>query len=164
MRHQPIDPGLFIENRRRLCGQLAPQSLAVVNANDLQPANADATLPMEPNSDLFYLTGIEQEESILLLAPDAADPKMREVLFVREPNALLKYATVQYRMGQIDEARKLINRYSKVTEPNAEGLWLAVRIERKVGDKPSEASYANQLRRRFPGSNEYQQMQRGEYD
>jgi type IV pilus assembly protein PilF len=51
-----------------------------------------------------------------------------------------------------------------VVEPSAEGLWLAVRIERKVGDSTGEGSYANQLRRRFPASREYQQMQRGEYD
>ncbi|MBS0336890.1 MAG: type IV pilus biogenesis/stability protein PilW [Proteobacteria bacterium] len=81
-----------------------------------------------------------------------------------EPLALLNMAGINYRLGQIDEARKLINRYSKVVEPSAEGLWLAVRIERKVGDKTTEGSYANQLRRRFPGSKEYQQMQRGEYD
>ena len=90
MRHQKIDPRLFVENRQRLAGLLAPNSLAVVNANDVLPANADAVLPMQPNSDLFYLTGVEQEESILLLAPGAFDEKLREVLFLREPNEHLK--------------------------------------------------------------------------
>jgi Xaa-Pro aminopeptidase len=90
VRHQKIDPRLFVENRRRLAGLLAPNSLAVVNANDVLPANADAVLPMQPNSDLFYLTGVEQEESILLLAPGAFDEKLREVLFLREPNEHLK--------------------------------------------------------------------------
>jgi Xaa-Pro aminopeptidase len=90
VRHQKIDPRLFIENRQRLAGLLAPNSLAVVNANDVLPANADAVLPMQPNSDLFYLTGVEQEESILLLAPGAFDEKLREVLFLREPNEHLK--------------------------------------------------------------------------
>ena len=64
MRHQKIDPRLFVENRQRLAGLLVPKSLAVVNANDVLPANADAVLPIQPNSDLFYLTGVEQEESI----------------------------------------------------------------------------------------------------
>jgi len=90
MRHKPIDPKLFVENRRRLAELLPPNSVAVVNANDLMPANADATLTMQPNSDLFYLTGVEQEESLLLLAPGAADEKLREVLFLREPNEHLK--------------------------------------------------------------------------
>ena len=61
-------------------------SLAVVNANDVLPTNADGTLRLSPNSDLFYLTGVEQEESILLLAPDADDEKQREILFLRETN------------------------------------------------------------------------------
>jgi len=90
MRHQPIDPELFIENRRRLVELLVPYSLAVVNANDVLPVNADGTLLMQPNSDLFYLTGVEQEESVLLLAPNAFDEKLREVLFLVEPNELLK--------------------------------------------------------------------------
>jgi Xaa-Pro aminopeptidase len=90
MRHQAIDPALFVENRRRLGGMLPANSLAVVNANDVLPINADATLAMQPNSDLFYLTGIEQEESVLVLSPDAADEKLREVLFLREPNEHLK--------------------------------------------------------------------------
>lgn len=90
MRHQPIDPKLFTENRRRLVDLLLPDSLAVVNANDVLLTNSDGTLPIQPNSDLFYLTGVEQEESILLLAPQAPDEKLREVLFVRETSALLK--------------------------------------------------------------------------
>ncbi len=90
MRHDPINPKLFIENRKRLSQLLPPKSLAVVNANDVLPTNADGSLPLHPNSDLFYLTGIEQEESILLLAPDAFDPKLREILFLREPSEHLK--------------------------------------------------------------------------
>ena len=84
MRHAPIDPKLFIQNRERLTQLLLPNSLAVVNANDLVTTNSDGTGPFYPNSDLFYLTGVEQEESILLLAPDAHDEKLREVLFLRE--------------------------------------------------------------------------------
>ncbi len=90
MRHSPINPKLFIENRERLKKLLPPKSLAVVNANDVLPTNADGSLPLHPNSDLFYLSGIEQEESILLLAPDAFDPKLREILFLREPSEHLK--------------------------------------------------------------------------
>ena len=90
MRHKPIKNKLFIENRKRLAALLTPKSLAVVNANDLLPVNADATLVMHPNSDLFFLSGIEQEESILLVFPDAVEEKNREILFLRQPNEHLK--------------------------------------------------------------------------
>lgn len=90
MRHQQIDPKLFIRNRDRLKALLPPGSLAIVNANDILPTNADGTLLMQPNSDLFYLTGVEQEESVLILFPDHPDETMREILFVREPNEHLK--------------------------------------------------------------------------
>lgn len=90
MRHTQIDPQLFTENRAKLAASLQPNSIAIVNANDIPPTNADGTLVMVPNSDLFYLSGIEQEETILLLAPNAFEEKFREILFIREPNAHLK--------------------------------------------------------------------------
>ena len=105
MRHAPIDPRLFVENRERLTRLLLPKSLAVVNANDVLPSNADGSLALHPNSDLFFLTGIEQEESILLLAPDAFDPKHREILFLREPNEHLKIW--EGHKHSKDEARKI---------------------------------------------------------
>jgi Xaa-Pro aminopeptidase len=85
MRHTPIDPKLFTANRERLTKLLLPNSLVVVNANDIPATNADGSLAMPANSDLFYLSGIEQEQSILLLYPDADDEKHREILFLREP-------------------------------------------------------------------------------
>jgi Xaa-Pro aminopeptidase len=85
MRHAPIDSKLFVTNRERLKKLMLKNSLAVVNANDVPPTNADGTLAMPAASDLFYLSGIEQEQSILLLYPDADDEKHREILFVREP-------------------------------------------------------------------------------
>ena len=86
MRHAPIESSLFVENRARLRKLLPKGAVAAVNANDILPTNADGSLPLVPNSDLFYLSGVEQEESILVLAPDAADEKQREVLFLRETN------------------------------------------------------------------------------
>ena len=90
MRHKPIKTKLFITNRSRLIELMEPGSLAVINANDVLPTSADGTLPMQPNPDLFYLSGIEQEESVLLLFPDATDPKNREILFLRKPSEHLK--------------------------------------------------------------------------
>jgi Xaa-Pro aminopeptidase len=87
MRHEPIKSELFVNNRERLKRSLPAHALAVVNANDVLPTNADGTLAAVPNSDLFYLTGIEQEQTILVIYPDADEEKHRELLFLREPNA-----------------------------------------------------------------------------
>jgi Xaa-Pro aminopeptidase len=85
MRYAPIDPELFVENRRRLNQLLLPNSLAVINSNDVPATNADGSSALPANSDLFYLTGVEQEQTILVLFPDADEEKFREILFLREP-------------------------------------------------------------------------------
>jgi Xaa-Pro aminopeptidase len=105
MRYRPIDPELFTLNRARLAELLSPNSLALLNANDILPTNADGTLPLHQNSDLFYLSGIDQEETILLLYPDAHEESMREILFVRETNDLL--ATWEGHKLTKDEARRI---------------------------------------------------------
>jgi Xaa-Pro aminopeptidase len=89
MRYRLPDCSLFSRNRKNLAAQMLPNSLAVVNANDILPTNADGSLVMRPNSDLFYLTGVEQEESILLLYPEAHEENMREILFLRETSDLI---------------------------------------------------------------------------
>jgi Xaa-Pro aminopeptidase len=90
MRYSPIGKELFISNRKRLVSSLKQGSIAVLNSNDIMPSNADGTLGYKQNSDLFYLTGIEQEESMLILCPAFPDKKYREVLLVREPNELME--------------------------------------------------------------------------
>src|SRR5437762_3045911 len=105
MRHAPIDAQLFIENRASLQRLMLPNALAVVNANDILPTNADGTLRLQPNSDLFYLAGVEQEESILLIYPDAHDEKMREILFLREADELME--TWEGHKLNKEEARKI---------------------------------------------------------
>jgi Xaa-Pro aminopeptidase len=86
MRYLPIDSKLFIENRRRLADLMKPKSLAILQANDIMPTNADGTMGFRQSSDLFYLSGVDQEETVLLLFPGHPDEKFREVLFVRETN------------------------------------------------------------------------------
>ncbi|HTQ73127.1 MAG TPA: type IV pilus biogenesis/stability protein PilW [Burkholderiales bacterium] len=84
-----------------------------------------------------------------------------------DPNytpALLSFAQLKYRRGELDAARGLVGRYNKLADPTPESLWLAVRIERRLGDSAATTSYANQLRRRFPGSKEYQDLQKGRFD
>ena len=89
MKYLPINSSLFIENRERLSQLLKPKSLAIFNSNDPMPTNADGTMGFHQNSDLFYLTGIDQEESVLLLFPNCPDPKHREVLFLKETSELI---------------------------------------------------------------------------
>ena len=81
MKYLPIDQSLFVKNRQNLVERLLPNSVVVLNSNDILPTNADGTMPFRQNSDLFYLSGIDQEESILVLFPDFVDEKFREILF-----------------------------------------------------------------------------------
>ncbi len=90
MRYASIDKELFISNRKRLVKELKWASLAVFNSNDIMPTSADGTMPFKQNSDFFYMTGVDQEESILVVCPDFPDKKYREVLFLREPNEQLE--------------------------------------------------------------------------
>ncbi len=90
MRHEPIGKELFISNRKRLVKSLKPGSLVVFNSNDIMPSNADGTLGYIQNSDLYYVSGIHQEESMVVICPDFPDKKYREVLFLREPNELME--------------------------------------------------------------------------
>jgi len=87
MKYKAIDSKLFIENRKRFTKKLKSGSLAVFNSNDIQPTNADGTMAFIQNSDLFWMSGIDQEESILLVFPDAKNPAYREILFLKETNA-----------------------------------------------------------------------------
>ncbi|MGD1946942.1 MAG: aminopeptidase P family protein [Croceivirga sp.] len=87
MKYDLISNQLFVKNRKKFSTQMRPKSIAVFNSNDIYPVSADSTMPFEQHSDIFYLSGADQEETILLLFPDALDKKHREVLFVRETNA-----------------------------------------------------------------------------
>jgi len=71
---------------------------------------------------------------------------------------------IRYQQGNIGEARKLVSRYNKLVTPTSESLWLALRIERRLGERAQEQAFANQLRRRYPESVEYQALQRGQFD
>ena len=87
MKYEQIDSQLFVRNRARFCKELKPKSIALFNSNDLMPTNADGTMEFRQNNDLFHLSGVDQEESILLLFPDAFNAKHKEILFLKETNA-----------------------------------------------------------------------------
>ncbi|NDD35142.1 MAG: aminopeptidase P family protein, partial [Flavobacteriia bacterium] len=87
MRYLPLNSALFVKNRARFAATLAPKSLAIFHSNDMYPTSADGTLPFKQASDIFWMSGVDQEESVLVVFPDAPKPEHKEVLFLRETNA-----------------------------------------------------------------------------
>ncbi len=90
VRYEQIDSTLFIGNREKLRKMLKPNSIVIIHSNDVLPTNADGTLALHQNRDLFYFCGTDQEETVLILFPDARFEKDREILFVRETNDYVK--------------------------------------------------------------------------
>ena len=88
MKYLPLDPNIFIQNRNRFTDRMEKNAIAIFNSNDELPTNGDQLHPFKQNSDLFWLAGIEQEDTMLILFPDNPDPKFREVLVVVRPNEL----------------------------------------------------------------------------
>ena len=98
-------------------------------------------------------------------------PKDAEEFFLRalrqepdEPASLLQLGQIRYRQGNLDEARKLVSRYNRLVTPSSESLWLALRIERRLGQRVAERNFATELRRRYPDSPEAQALKRNTFD
>ena len=89
MKYDRIDSALYIANRKKFIAKMAPQTLAVFNSNDIYPVSADSTMPFAQHRDILYLSGVDQEESILVLFPNASNPAHREVLFLKETSELI---------------------------------------------------------------------------
>ena len=86
MKYSKIDSNLFIKNRKNFVNKLESNSVAFFNSNDIYPISADSVLPFEQHRDIFYLSGIDQEESILVLFPQSNNENYKEMLFIRETN------------------------------------------------------------------------------
>ena len=86
MKYHQIDRELFVANRAKFIQHMTSNTIAVFNSNDIYPISSDATMPFQQHRDIFYLSGVDQEESILVLFPTASNPAHREVLFLRETN------------------------------------------------------------------------------
>jgi Xaa-Pro aminopeptidase len=86
MKYLPLNANLYIKNRQKFVSQMKPNAVAVFNSNDIYPVSADSTLPFAQHRDILYLSGVDQEESILLLFPNAPYPHLKEILFLRETN------------------------------------------------------------------------------
>ena len=87
MKYDRIDKALYVHNRERFVQAMEPNALAVFNSNDIYPISADSTMPFQQHRDILHLSGVDQEESILVIAPNASKPEYREILFLRETNA-----------------------------------------------------------------------------
>ncbi|MCF6348940.1 MAG: aminopeptidase P family protein [Flavobacteriaceae bacterium] len=114
MKYLPIDNSLFIKNRKKFTAQLKPNSLAVFNSNDIYPISADSTLPFQQHRDIFYLSGVDQEESILVLFPNCPKENHREILFLKETNEHIA----------VWEGEKLTKKTAFITSGIKTAYWL----------------------------------------
>ncbi len=161
MRYVQLPASVFTANRVRLIEKLPEKSLAILNANDVMPTNADGTLGFTQNSDLYYLTGIDQEDTILMLCPNARDPKYREVLFVRETSELLaiwegaKLTKAEARKVSGIESVYWLSEFEQILrdlmfEADAVYLNLNEHLRSSSQVQTRDARFVEELRRRFP--------------
>lgn len=161
MKYLPLDPAIFIQNRKRFTGRMEKNSIAIFNSNDELPSNGDATHPFKQNSDLYWLCGIDQEDTMVILFPDNPDPKFREILVLVRPNALKeKWDGKRLRA---DEARKIsgmqtviwLDSLEAVLQPLihlADNIYLNTNEnDRKANEVPvRDYRYAAALQRWYP--------------
>lgn len=89
MKYDRINSSLYVSNRAKFVARMEPNALAVFNSNDIYPVSADSTMPFQQHRDILALSGVDQEESILILFPKASNPAQREVLFLKETSDLI---------------------------------------------------------------------------
>jgi Xaa-Pro aminopeptidase len=161
MKYLPLNPEIFITNRKRFIERMEKNSIAIFNSNDELPSNGDALHPFKQNSDLFWLSGIQQEDSMVILFPDNPDPKYREVLVLVRPNELKeKWDGKRLRA---DEAKQMSGFATVVWLDSLEGMlqpWihLADKIYLNTNENDRKANlvpvrdyrYAEELKKRYP--------------
>lgn len=112
MKYKPIDSKLFIENRKKFTAQLKPDSIAIFHSNDEMPRNGDLTHYFRQNADLFWLSGIDQEDTMLILYPDCPKPEFRECLFLKRTNETIAvWEGHKYTMEEAGAASGIKNIY-----------------------------------------------------
>ena len=161
MKHLPLNPSIFINNRKRFTERMAKNAIAIFNSNDEMPANGDSLYPFQQNSDLFWLTGILQEDTMMILYPDNPDPKFREVLVLVRPNELKEKWDGKRLRG--DEAKKMSGVETVAWLDSLPGLlqpWMhyadAIYINTNENDRKStdivtrEYRFAEELKLKYP--------------
>lgn len=161
MKYLPLNPDIFIQNRKRFTEKLKPQSIAIFNSNDELPSNGDALHRFKQNSDLYWLCGIDQEDTMVILFPDNPDPAYREVLVLVRPNELKeKWDGKRLRA---DEARKISGIRTVIWLDSLEAVlpaWIHLadiiylnsnENDRKANWVPvRDYRYAEEMRRKYP--------------
>jgi Xaa-Pro aminopeptidase len=161
MKYLPLNPQIFIKNRSRFISKMEKNSIAIFNSNDEFPVNGDALYPFVQNSDLFWLSGIQQEDSMVILFPDNPEPKYREVLVLVRPDPLKeKWNGHQLRM---EEARAVSGMQTVIWLDNTDGLlqpWIhladTIYLDTNENDRKAnlvpvrDYRYATEMRSRFP--------------
>lgn len=161
MKYLPLDPAIFLQNRKRFIDKMEKNAIAIFNSNDELPTNGDATFKFKQNSDLYWLTGIEQEDTMLVLFPDNPDPKFREVLVLTRPNELKE--KWDGRRLRAAEARAISGVPTIIWLDVLEGLlqpWIhladAVYLNTNENDRKSnfvpvrDYRYAEMMKQRYP--------------
>ena len=161
MKYLPLNPEIFVGNRERFVKKMKPGSIAILVSNDEVPVNADALYPFEQNSDLFWLSGIVQEDSMVILFPGNPDPKYREVLVLVRPNELKeKWDGKRLR---VEEAQKMSGIKTIVWLDSLDGLlqpWIhlsdTIYLDTNENDRKAslvrtrDYRYVDELRARYP--------------
>jgi Xaa-Pro aminopeptidase len=161
MKYLPLNPAIFIQNREKFVAKMERNAIAIFNSNDELPSNGDALLKFRQNSDLFWLTGIEQEDSMLVLFPGNPDPKYREVLVLVRPNEL-KEKWDGHRL-RINEAQAISGIQTIVWLDSLDGLlqpWIhlseTIYLNTNENDRKSnlvavrDYRYAQMMKERYP--------------
>lgn len=168
MRYEKIDNELFVRNRVRLAELLGPGAMVIVHSNDILPANADGVLPFVQNRDLYYLSGVDQEETVVILFPDAAEEKDREILFVRETSELLsiwegeklskKQASEVSGISQVNWSSSFEAHFHRLM-PQARSVYLATNehLRAQVVVETRNARFIKECQDRYP-LHDYQRL------
>ena len=166
MKYSPIDNNLFIDNRKRFSSKLEKTHLAIFNANDIMPTNADGTMPFRQNNDLFWLSGIDQEESVLIIFPDNDNDQERELLFLKETSELIAiwegeklskneaFKTSGIRsVYWLDELEKKLN----LLINKSQGIYLNKNIHSRAACKVEtrDDRFRNMIHEKYPAKKEY---------
>src|SRR3954454_7244589 len=161
MKHLPFDQGLFIENRKRFIKEMKPGSIAIFNSNDEVPSNADALYRFQQNTSLYWLCGIDQEDTMVILFPDNPDKKYREVLVLVRPNELKE--KWDGRRLRADEGKKISGIETVIWLDSSDALiqvWIHlaknIYLDTNENDRKSsllqtrEYRYVEETKKRYP--------------
>ena len=164
MKYDTINKNLFIENRKRYVKHLLPESVAIFNSNDEMPRSADGNFPFRQNSDLLYLSGIDQEQTILVIAPDCPVPEYREVLFLRKTNdTIAVWEGHKYTKDEARDASGIQNVYwlddmapiMTIILNHSKNIYLNLNENDRFSSEVPyrDLRYANELKKKYPNHN-----------